>query len=415
MTTVTDLFDRAEAAAKAASWTDAAESFAAGLRLDPDAAPRHYYELGHACEQLEDWKGAADAYSEAVRRRRTAPAWWHFKLGRALRRLKRWADAAEAYEAAIKVRDDVPPGWYFQLGNCYERAAQWSHAQQAYERGLEVDPDVWPLERDLLTKEINEFPLRRTVLRFVAAHLAEIRGVAAESLLVDDRTEVIYSYWAQGFDAAPDIVRRCHRQLKERSGSTVLDLDEPAMERLISLPADIEARGIHPTHRSDLLRLELLGRYGGTWLDATCLVAEDPAPVLRELREPSGYFAFAKRRTTIASWLMTSTPDHYLVRMLRAGLHTYWRHHDRLTHYFVLHHIFEALTELDQQFAELWAATPHRLFTAPFQLRWNFGEPYRDEDFRQMMNGSFVHKLTYKYDSAEASGDTVLAHLLSTI
>lgn len=415
MITATELFDHAADASAAANWTAAVESLATALRIDPDAPPKQYYAFGHALEQLGDWAGAADAYREAIRRRRDVPAWWHFKLGRTLRRANRWAEAAEAFETAIMIRADSPPGWYFQLGRCYERLRLWSEAADRYRQGLALDRDAWPVEHRMLATEANEFPARRTVLRFIADHLDEIGDLAAESLQVEDRTEVIYTYWAQGFQDAPGIVRACHRKLREHAGTTVLDLDERGMADLVRLPDDIEDRGIHPTHRSDLLRLELLARYGGSWLDATCLVVQDPAPVLAELRAPSGYFAFSKRRTTIATWLMSSTPDHELVRILRAALHTYWRHHERLSEYFVLHHIFEALTRLDERFAALWSATPHRSFADPFQLRWNIARPYDAVEFDRMLSGSFVHKLTYKYQPQDAAPETMLGHLLAII
>lgn len=415
VTTGGEFFQRAEEAFERSDWPAAIAAFRAGLRLEPDAQARHYYRLGLALERSGDWESAVDAISQAIARRRKTPAWWYFKLARGYRVLRRWSEAAEAFELAISKHEDPAPGWYYQLGNCYERLLLWDEARDRYQRGVDKDPDIWPLERRMLELETNEFPTRRIMLRFIAEHLDEIRSAAAESLGRDDRSDVIYSYWAQGFGTAPEIVRRCHERLKERSSAPVLDLDEPGMQKMISLPADIEARGIHPTHRSDLLRLELLARHGGSWLDATCLVMSDPAPELAALREPSGYFAFGKRNTTIASWLMTSVPDHYLVRMLRAGLHTYWRHHDRLTEYYVLHHIFEALTRLDEEFARLWAATPRRYFDGPFRLRWNFGEPYVEQDFRQMLSGSFVHKLTYKFQPHEVASGTMLGQLLEVM
>jgi hypothetical protein len=163
-----------------------------------------------------------------------------------------------------------------------------------------------------------------------------------------------------------------------------------------------------------LLRLELLARYGGTWLDATCLVVSDPAAALRDLRDPSGWFAFTKRRVTLSTWMMTATPGHYLVRMLREALYVYWRHHDHLSHYFALHYLFEALTVLDADFGRAWEATPRLRFDEPFALRWNFAAPYEAERFDDILAGSFVHKLTYKYAPEDAAAHTMLGHLLAT-
>ena len=409
------LLQRAEDAFDDENWALAAERYAAGLQLAPNSRALYYYRLGLCRERMEDFDGAVEAIAQAITRRRDPPAWWYFKLARGLRRQKRWADAAEAFKTAIERNEQPPAGWFFQLGNCYERGGRWSDAQAAYERGLERDTDVWPIERGMLDREINEWPARRVMLRFINEHIEEIRAEASVSLAGEDRSDVVYTYWAQGFDAAPEIVQRCYKRLQERTTGTVIGLDEPAIQNLIKLPDDIEARGIHPTHRSDLLRLELLARHGGSWLDSTCLVVSDPLPELSALRKPSGYFAFSKRNTTFATWVMSSVPDHYLVKMLRAALHTYWRHHGKLTEYYVLHHIFEALTLLDDEFGRLWTATPVRMFNEPMVLRWKFAEPYDEAEFQQMVDGCFVHKLSYKYEPGEAAPGTVLAKLLEVI
>lgn len=409
------LLQRAEDAFEDQNWALAAQTYAAGLQLAPGSPALCYYRLGLCRERTEDFVGAVDAITQAIARRRNPPAWWHFKLARGLRRQKRWADAAAAFEAAIERREQPPAGWFYQLGNCYERAGRWSDAQAVYERGLERDADVWPIERGMLDREINEWPARRLMLRFINSHMEEIQAEASVSLAAEDHSDVVYTYWAQGFDAAPEVVQRCYERLQERTNGTVIGLDEPAIQSLIKLPDEIEARDIHPTHRSDLLRLELLARHGGSWLDSTCLVITDPVRELLALREPSGYFAFSKRKTTFATWVMSAVPDHYLVRMLRAALHSYWRHHHKLTEYYVLHHIFEALSLLDDKFGRLWTATPVRTFSDPLLLRWKFAQPYEESEFQQMLDGCFVHKLSYKYEPEEAAPGTVLAKLLEVI
>jgi tetratricopeptide (TPR) repeat protein len=393
--------------------TTSPETSTEAVRPGPDSLPMHYFEYGLALERQQDWPGAADAYREAIDRRRKVPAWWYYKLAQVLRRLERYHQVAETLEQAIAIRESAPPGWLFLLGRVYERLGRWDDVRASYQQALDRDPASTEVERRMLAAELVEFPGRRTLTRFVAQHLDEITERAAADLTVEDRN-VIYSYWAQGFDDVPDVVRLCHRRLHEQSSVEVVDLDEAAMSKLIKLPGDVD-RGVHPTHRSDLLRLELLSRYGGTWIDATCLVNGDPGPRLAELRAPSGFFSFGKRRTTFASWLLTSTPNHYLVRMLREALHTYWRHHDRLTHYFILHYMFEALTQLDARFAALWQATPRLSYADPFQIRWRLLEPYQEEEFQRLWAGSFVHKLTYKYEPEQAGPHTFIGHLLRTL
>ncbi len=413
----TDLFTRAEQAAADRDWPTAAQTYRTALHLVADAPAKHHYAYGRALEQLGDSPGAERAFAEAVRRRSTAPAWWYVKLAGARGRLQQWEEAAGAYRDAIARRGGcVPPGWYFQLGTAYEHLGRWTEAADAHRRGCLLDPDSTGAELGMLARETREFAGRRGMLRFVGPRLERIREQAlAGDEIVEDRSGTINVYWAQGFAAAPPIVQLCHRRLHRHSGLPVRDLDDTTVDGLVRLPVDIQARGIAATHRSDLLRLALLARYGGSWLDATCLVTEDPAGPLQDLRRPSGWFAFTKRRSTLATWLMTATPGHYLTRMLREALYCYWREHERLTHYFTLHYLFEALTVLDPEFGRLWQATPSRPFTAPFALRWSFAEPYDPVRFTAMLSGSFVHKLTYKYLPEQAAPATTLGHLLATL
>lgn len=422
MTTATEteeLFERAARAATAGDWPVAVAAYRAGLADQPDAAPRHYDRYGDALERTGELEAAAGAFSQAIARRRNVPAWWYFKLGRVQDRRKQWQPAAEAYRTAIEIRSEIPPGWHFRLGTMYERLGRWADVQRCYAAGLDADPTTTPMLRQMLESESQEFPGRRKILAFVAEHLDEIRNAATEPLPAIDAapsvSDPIYLYWAQGFATAPEVVRLCHRRMLDHAGDRVLELDDAGMNALVAVPDDIADRDIAPTHRSDLLRLQLLSRYGGSWLDATCLVLADPGPELDRLRRASGWFAFGKRRTTLATWLMTSTPGHELPRMLYEALLCYWRHHERLSHYFALHYIFEALTRLDERFGALWAQTPRLPFNGPFAFRWQLAEPFDQDRFDTLLADSFVHKLTYKYEPEQALPETMLGQLLRTL
>lgn len=346
------------------------------------------------------------------------------RQGWALAQSGQWERAAQAYRTAIELADDVPQRWYFRLGTAAEHLGRWGEVGRCYHRAMAGEPDSTPADliammQAMLAAESREFPGRRAMLVFVAEHLDEIRGVAADPLPPVGQApagpDPIYFYWAQGMSNLPEVVRLCRRRLLDRAGDRVVELDDTTADRLVSLPPDIEQRGIAPTHRSDLLRLQLLNRYGGSWLDATCLVRDDPTPQLQQLRQPSGWFCFAKRRTTLATWLMSSVPGHPIPRMLYAALVTYWRHHERLGHYFALHYLFEALTRLDTEFARLWEQTPRLGSREAFALRWNQAAPYEPDRYREMLAASFVHKLTWKYPPEQAAPGTMLGRLLQTM
>lgn len=371
--------------------------------LNPDAAPMRYFELGTARRELGDHAGAADAMAKAIQRRgeRPATARWHFQYGSMLARLAEWEKAAEAYETAIHTRialeqDEVPQFWYRSLGVAYERQGREPEAREAYRMWIDLDPVTTNTERQMLTSSAREYPGRRIHGRFVERHLHEIRKRADDSVPTGpDRSDIIYSYWAQGFDSAPDVVEFCHRRLLERSSREVMSLDAESMGRLVRLPDYIEDRPhIRHAHRAGLLRLELLVQSGGSWVDADCLPLTDLGAELDRLRRPGGFFAFDKWNTTLRNWIMSATPDRYLLRMQRAALHHYWRLHNRPLDYLAFHYIWEALTILDKRFGREWAASARPAYRGVSKA--SLSQPCDDATFEEAISKSFVHKLDYR-------------------
>ena len=86
----------------------------------------------------------------------------------------------------------------------------------------------------------------------------------------------IWVCWMQGMEAAPELVKVCyaslHRYLKDREN---ILLTNENVHKYVTLPEDIERKRrdgkIPMAHYTDMLRLELLIKYGGTWIDATVL------------------------------------------------------------------------------------------------------------------------------------------------
>lgn len=103
-----------------------------------------------------------------------------------------------------------------------------------------------------------------------------------------EHPKVIWWCWLQGLDEAPQIVKTCYASLvQEFKGSKVQEgqgisgvyeikvIDAENWKEYIELPGYIvkkwEKKQIPPALFSDLLRLELLIKYGGTWIDSTVL------------------------------------------------------------------------------------------------------------------------------------------------
>ena len=84
----------------------------------------------------------------------------------------------------------------------------------------------------------------------------------------------IWFCWLQGLEQAPPLVKLCYEALGQKlPDREIVVIDAKNVFDYITLPEEIVEkwkRGIiGPAHFSDLIRLELLVRYGGYWIDAT--------------------------------------------------------------------------------------------------------------------------------------------------
>ena len=100
----------------------------------------------------------------------------------------------------------------------------------------------------------------------------EVRGKNLEH----KRSKIIWFCWLQGYNNAPDIVKACHNSLRQNiPDREIIVIDEKNWRDYIELPNYVvdkwEKKQIPAALFSDLLRLELLIKYGGTWIDSTVL------------------------------------------------------------------------------------------------------------------------------------------------
>ena len=89
----------------------------------------------------------------------------------------------------------------------------------------------------------------------------------------------IYFCWLQGEANLPPIVRCCYNSFKQNAGRyKIVFIDEQNFSKYVDIPPHVMDKfrtgKITRTHFSDILRVNLLERYGGLWLDSTILVTE---------------------------------------------------------------------------------------------------------------------------------------------
>jgi hypothetical protein len=257
---------------------------------------------------------------------------------------------------------------------------------------------------------------------------------------------IVWTAWLQGYDAAPEVVRRCLESWQANNpGWEVRALSEDDMGEVTSfdhLAGPLRRQSLN--HRSDMLRLDLLATHGGVWADATCLCMRPLDDWIDARTASSGFFAFHRPGPDrlISTWFLAARRQQPLLTALRDFMRThwdrpYWSEPERLARflsrsarrrrlwftppvrdwlradvYFAFHYAFELLVERDPAHAATWAATPkvpvdpsHRLFSLGFL------SAVTEAVLAEIAETPPVYKLTWRYDLDAPIEGTVLEHV----
>ena len=418
------LLIRARRLERRGDWAGAASVLEAAVARDPSDVGLHqrlgraYRQLGRAYEDERRLEEAEAAYRAALEQH-PQPETFR-KLGRALKKLRRRDEAVGAHReaaeelGAVLARDDSNEARREQLGQTLERMGDLEGARRVYQELIERDPEATDLDRRLLDAAVRRFPARRGHARFVMENLDEIRERAAAGARgPSGRPAGVWVYWGQGLADAPHVVRRCQEELmRYHTADEVVALDDRRVADYVEIPEIVRRRTAENRAKfSDCLRLELLSRHGGVWLDATCLVRGRIPDVVPELLD-SGFFAFRHRPARIASWFLVSEPNHPVVAMTREAQYLYWECFPRATDYFVLHHLVESLYFVADEFRERFEPTPFRGVRPAVRFRQAMDKPYDPQLYEEMLAASFVHKLTHKLPPGRPRQGSMLAHFM---
>ena len=224
------------------------------------------------------------------------------------------------------------------------------------------------------------------------------------------RSKIIWFCWLQGIENAPEVVKACYNSLVHGewfrvNGYEVKVIDENNWHEYITLPDYIIRRSdkkqIPPAHFSDLLRLELLIKYGGTWIDSTvlCTGVNNENANVNYLDTDLFMFQYTQPGSSewggIGNWFITACTNNEVLMVLRDMLYAYWREHDCVLNYYLFHLFFGMLREV---FPEQIAAMPYAYAPRSLALVHHWGEPFDEAEWKRLTERVCFHKLTYMKD-----------------
>lgn len=224
------------------------------------------------------------------------------------------------------------------------------------------------------------------------------------------KSNKVWICWMQGLENAPKLVQRCVASIQENlPDRDIVLITEENYSQYVEFPEHIMnkfAKGIiSPTHFSDLLRLELLTRHGGTWIDSTvyCTSPDIPSYML-----DSNLFVFQGLKPIdghvmqISNWFITSETHNELLELTKYLLYKYWGKYDYVKDYFIFHLMFQLAIET---YPEKWKEVFPASNTLPHILLLNLFEDFNQTWWDNLLLTTPFHKLTYKFDESKTIKD----------
>lgn len=222
--------------------------------------------------------------------------------------------------------------------------------------------------------------------------------------LPHETSNKVWICWFQGMEKAPGLIQKCYQSVKENmSEREIIALTVDNIKDYIDFPDYINEKWksgvITHTHMTDLLRLELLIKYGGMWLDATVFCSGgEIAPYFFD----SDLFFYQCLKpgrdghsTYMSSWLMSAKTNNKILMAVRYLCYEYWKEYDSMVDYFLFHDFMSIVLDY---YPKDWSKIVPRDNATPHELLLRLFEPY-DEDIWVAIKGQTpFHKLSYKYE-----------------
>lgn len=222
------------------------------------------------------------------------------------------------------------------------------------------------------------------------------------------KSNKVWIYWSTGMEeTAPELVKKCFLSIKSNlKDRDVILLSKQNYRDYVDIPdyiVDKYERGIiQHVHFADLLRIELLAKHGGTWIDSTvyCLSDNIPSYMLN-----SDFFVFQKLKPgadgnsiRLSSWFITAAANHKFILAQQALLRAYWKKYDKAIDYFFFHHF---LTMVSEFYSDEWKGIIQFPNSFPHVLLLMLFDKYDEKKIEALKESCPFQKLSYKFDEKD--------------
>lgn len=213
------------------------------------------------------------------------------------------------------------------------------------------------------------------------------------------RTNKNWFCWLQGAEVMPEVVKACYNsQTCHLQGRDFVFIDSVNWREYITLPDYIVEKyekGVMPAAMfSDFIRLELLIRYGGTWIDSTVLCT---SPSFNPQMLDTDFFIYQYGKGQgLSNWFITSCTNNPMLMVVRDVLYQYWKDYDVVLNYYIFHLL---IGRLMPDYPDLTLNMPYADSYEAISLVHNWQRPFNQKKWEMVAERIPFHKLTWKVDS----------------
>lgn len=241
-----------------------------------------------------------------------------------------------------------------------------------------------------------------------------LESINVEQYDCKDMSNTVWICWLQGIDNAPELVKHCYESVRYNvKDREIIVITKDNFSSYTSLPDYIiekwEKGIITNTLFSDLIRINLLNRHGGLWLDATAYLTDDIPDYITSsdfFVYRNGWFNFDM--INMGNWLIYSKPNNRLLLETEKLLFEYWKTHNFIRQYFIFHIFFRMVTD---KYPQLWNEVPYYNQIDQHIFIQEINRKYDEKRFEQIKAITPIHKLTNKLGDIEFEDDSYYSKL----
>lgn len=219
-------------------------------------------------------------------------------------------------------------------------------------------------------------------------------------------SKIIWTLWMQGYESAPELVKSTIdsiRKFAELNNFQFILLEENTIEKYIVFPKLIKEKMdlgvIDYTKISDILRVSLLAKYGGTWVDATIYMKEefDSSLLLQNYYtiKTGGIEDYSPNISNNRWKGFFLSGNSSLFSFTRDFFFEYYSRYDIAVDYLLIDYIFDMAYKYDEkiknQMLELEKSNPNL-----FWLESHLGDEFDQKVWDNITETTKVFKTTYK-------------------